>query len=392
MDSSNVFNPTIRVKDEPLDEPFNDYNDYKIIDTTPVTQNVKYVMSRQENSIQELFQEYDENHKNELDDPKIEMECRDMKLNLLAVAKNAVFSPNQCQDSDVYKNGSKIKLETVGTVKKEVFGKEDTDLNFRRGLSEKNETESVSKEVNCEHKLKTNTESARNVNITPACDLCRKSFGYKSHLQRHIDSVHRKIRHECDICQKTFSSKSSLRNHIDSVHNGVRHACDICGNVYKRSGDLKTHVHSVHHKITYRCDECGKSFRCKTHLQRHINSLHRKITHSCDICQKTFTQKTSLKIHIQSAHRKITHPCDICQKTFSDKSSLKKHMDAEHNGITHPCDFCEKKLKYQTQLRKHVKLSHNGITYACETCGKTFGQKRNLKDHQIVHHPRISAK
>ncbi|XP_023315886.1 uncharacterized protein LOC106648452 isoform X4 [Trichogramma pretiosum] len=147
MESGHLLNPTVKVKDEPLDEPFNDDNDYKIIDTIPVTKNVKYVMFRQENSTQELLQEYDENHKNELDDPKIEMECRDLKPNLLAVAKIEVFSPNQCQDSDVYKNGSKIKLETVGTVKKEVFGKEETDLNFRRGLSEKNEKGSVSKEV-----------------------------------------------------------------------------------------------------------------------------------------------------------------------------------------------------------------------------------------------------
>ncbi|XP_023316598.1 uncharacterized protein LOC106653778 isoform X4 [Trichogramma pretiosum] len=207
MDSSNVFNPTIRVKDEPLDEPFNDYNDYKIIDTTPVTQNVKYVMSRQENSTQELLQEYDENHKNELDDLEIEMECTDMKPNLLAVAKIEVYSPNQCQDGDEYKNGSKIKLETVTLLKKEILKDEESDLNLGRELSEKNETGSVSKEVNYEHRLKTHTESARNGNIKPACDVCRKSFRFKSYLQRYIDAVHRKTRHAYDICQKTFSDK-----------------------------------------------------------------------------------------------------------------------------------------------------------------------------------------
>uniref|UniRef100_A0ABD2WSI4 Uncharacterized protein n=1 Tax=Trichogramma kaykai TaxID=54128 RepID=A0ABD2WSI4_9HYME len=50
MESSDIFNPTVRVKKEPREEPLND-NDYKIIDTTPVTQNIKYERFRLENSV-----------------------------------------------------------------------------------------------------------------------------------------------------------------------------------------------------------------------------------------------------------------------------------------------------------------------------------------------------
>ncbi|XP_014234611.1 zinc finger and BTB domain-containing protein 41-like [Trichogramma pretiosum] len=392
MDSSNVFNPAIRVKKEPCDEPLNDNNDYKIIDATPVTQNVKCVMFREENSTQELLQEYDENHKNELDDLEIEMECTDMKPNLLAVVKIEVYSPNQYPDSDEYKNRSKIKLETVAVLKKEILKEEESDLNSGRGLSEKNETGCVSEEVNSKHRLKTHTESVRNGNIIPACDICGKVFKLRGHLNRHIDSVHRKITHSCDICLKTFSNKSNLKIHSDSVHNEVRHACDICQKTFSDKGYLKTHIESVHYRVRHACNICQKTFSDKSNLRKHIDSMHRKMRHACDKCRKTFSDRSSLKKHMDSMHNGITHECDKCRKIYSNKSSLKKHIDAEHNGITHPCDFCQKKFKYQSHLNKHIKLSHNGITHACETCGKMFGQKRNLKDHQIAHHPRISAK
>uniref|UniRef100_A0ABD2XK51 C2H2-type domain-containing protein n=1 Tax=Trichogramma kaykai TaxID=54128 RepID=A0ABD2XK51_9HYME len=264
MESSNVFNTAVRVKNEPLDD-----NDYKIIDTIPT---------------QEHLQEYDENHKNELDDLEIEMECTDMKPNLLLVAKIEDHSPNQWQDNDVCKNRSKIKLETVGTVKKEVFGKEETDLNFRRGLSEQNKRGTVSKELNYENRLKTHNDTRHN-KITHDCDICGKSFKYKNYLQRHIASVHRKIRQTCDIYHKIFPQKTNLKIHIDSVHNVVRHACDICRKTFTRKNHLKTHVDSVHHKITHPCDECQKTFSDKGYLKKHIAS------------------KRNLRAHIDAAHR-----------------------------------------------------------------------------------------
>uniref|UniRef100_A0ABD2XK15 Uncharacterized protein n=1 Tax=Trichogramma kaykai TaxID=54128 RepID=A0ABD2XK15_9HYME len=71
MESSNVLNPTVRVKKEPRDEPLNDNNDYKINDTTPVTQNIKYERFQHENS-DHMLQEYDESHKNGHDDIQID--------------------------------------------------------------------------------------------------------------------------------------------------------------------------------------------------------------------------------------------------------------------------------------------------------------------------------
>ncbi|XP_023313741.1 zinc finger protein 596-like [Trichogramma pretiosum] len=336
MESGDLFDPAITVKEEPRHELL-DNNVYDIIDTTlAVPQNVKYEKSWHENSTQELLQEYDENHENELDDIQIELECTDTKPNLLAVSKIEDFSPNQFQDSNDYKTESKIKLETFGTVKKEIFSEEATVI----------KVECVSKSMNCKHSLETQIDTAHN-GITPA-----------SHLKRHVDAVRKDVTHACEICGNVFKRTVDLNRHIDSVHNSVRHACDIC----------------------------GKTYSDKSNLKRHIDSMHNCVSHECNICGNVIKHKGDLKRHIDSVHNQVRQACDKCPKTFSVKSNLKKHIDAVHNEITQACDFCEKKFKYQTQLNRHVKSSHNDITYKCKICGKTFGQKRNLKAHIDVAH------
>ncbi|XP_023313701.1 zinc finger protein 182-like [Trichogramma pretiosum] len=342
MESGNLFNPDIRVKEEPRHELHDDDN-YEIIDTTlAVTQNVKCERFRYENSTQKLLQNYDENHENERDNIQIELECIDMKPNLLAVAKIEDYSPNQWPNSDEYKTGSKIKLETVGVLKKEILSEEATELNFGRGLNEKNEKECVEKS-NCKKSLKAHVGIVQS-GINNTCDICQKTFSKKPDLNRHIESVHNGISHTCNICPKTYSDKRSLKKHIDWVHNGVRHACYICEKIFSRKDYLRTHTES------------------------------------------TFSDKSNLRRHTDSVHKRVRHACDICGKTFSQKVHLKIHTDIVHNRITQACDFCEKKFKYQTQLNRHVKSSHNDITYKCKICGKTFGQKRNLKAHIDVAH------
>ncbi|XP_014238896.1 zinc finger protein 717-like [Trichogramma pretiosum] len=238
METSCLFNPAVRVKVEPCDVLLTQTN-YETIDEIPVTENVKYEGFLQENRTQE-FQD------NKLDDIQIELECTDMKPNLLAVAKIEDYSPSQRLDSDEYKIRSTIKLETVESVKKEILREGENDLNLGRGLSEKNKNSSVLKGMNYKHRLITHIESARNGNIKPACDVCGKSFGYKSHLRRHIDSIHRKIRYACDICQKTFAQKTNLKVHVNSVHNKITYTCVICQKTFTQKRILKVHIESVH--------------------------------------------------------------------------------------------------------------------------------------------------
>jgi uncharacterized Zn-finger protein len=65
--------------------------------------------------------------------------------------------------------------------------------------------------------------------IKHECSICEKNFVVKNSLQRHINSVHEKIKpYQCSICEKNFAQKHHLQKHIESVHGEMKpHKCSI---------------------------------------------------------------------------------------------------------------------------------------------------------------------
>ncbi|KAL7307103.1 hypothetical protein TKK_0000835 [Trichogramma kaykai] len=398
MESSVVFNSTVRVKKEPIDVLLGE-NDYIVIDKTADVNNFQFLRHPQENLIR-VLQKYDDNFERELDDLAIELECKDMKpsLDLLAVTKIENWSEDHLaviENNKEYQTQKIVKIQALDTVKKEslVDDANQLSMNSNCELSEPKKRETVVKNGDYKHNLKKHVVDMSNDKIAYPCDTCGKTFRFKSNLKIHIDSMHLKITHGCDICGKTFSKKGNLQTHIDSVHNRTKsYECDVCGKKFSRKDHLKIHIDSVHKGTRYPCDFCRKTFCQKWNLKIHIGSVHNsQKPFKCDTCGKKFPLKGRLKIHIDSAHNGITYPCDFCEKTFTQKCTLKPHIDSIHKGIIYPCDICGKTYSRKSQLNSHVKSVHNNTTYACETCGKIFEQKRNLQKHiDMAQHSRIS--
>ena len=62
-----------------------------------------------------------------------------------------------------------------------------------------------------------------------SCPLCGKQLSSESTLQKHVSSVHEKIRRfGCEHCSHKASTPGNLQQHIDSFHLGIKHECDIC--------------------------------------------------------------------------------------------------------------------------------------------------------------------
>jgi RNase P subunit RPR2 len=85
-----------------------------------------------------------------------------------------------------------------------------------------------------------------------SCTLCGKLLSSESALQKHVSSVHEKIRRfACEHCDHKASTPGNLQQHIDSFHLGIKHECDIC-----QAGRLYS---SPHHSILYIGPKSGEN-------------------------------------------------------------------------------------------------------------------------------------
>ena len=82
------------------------------------------------------------------------------------------------------------------------------------------------------------------------CELCSSTFTVKSSLEKHINSIHKKIRYNCDHCDKSYTQRQNLTFHVLKVHKGVRYNCNHCNSVFKQKIGLKKHTISKHLPIT----------------------------------------------------------------------------------------------------------------------------------------------
>ena len=63
-------------------------------------------------------------------------------------------------------------------------------------------------------------------------------------------SLNKRLSSECKKCGKTFSMKCNLEKHIKTVHDKVKsYKCDLCMKAFGQKGDLQRHIQIVHHKV-----------------------------------------------------------------------------------------------------------------------------------------------
>lgn len=75
------------------------------------------------------------------------------------------------------------------------------------------------------------------------CDICKKSYRTKSHIQSHM-RIHRAASRvfRCAVCPKSFCFATDLRKHIRTHSQNRSVICDICGDAFKSSDTLKCHM------------------------------------------------------------------------------------------------------------------------------------------------------
>ncbi|KAM3968158.1 uncharacterized protein ACR2FA_006144 isoform 1-T1 [Aphomia sociella] len=246
---------------------------------------------------------------------------------------------------------------------------------------------------------------------------CSKSYTSRSHLDRHINSVHKNpekdMLYSCPTCFKSYANRQNLKRHIKIHHKlKVPFTCDVCKAEFKKKNQLSAHMyvhtglksfrcercskdfvslyekkkHSRHHK-TYDCSECHTVFDTWSKYQKHKKTDHANQEYICDDCGRCFKQRGHLvrhvKVHMKtvSEAKRFLCPYENCLRWYTRNSNLKQHILSKHLKFTHNCHICPARLSTKAKLDYHLSL-HNRPPTIRQPKTKATGRKER-KDKGI---------
>ena len=111
---------------------------------------------------------------------------------------------------------------------------------------------------------------------TSHCSICNKCITNKNmarHLEKHSKKETMTIStFACKMCSKTFGQRSHLSRHVKTVHEGANEqslTCKVCGKV------CKSRLNLVRHRSKHlSCVHCSTLFDSKVSLQDHLVKAH----------------------------------------------------------------------------------------------------------------------
>ena len=106
---------------------------------------------------------------------------------------------------------------------------------------------------------------------TYKCQLCDCGFRLLTRLEKHLKAKHGPVLFKCDVanCRKTFGCKYNLNKHI-ATHIGLKlHPCEICGKCFTTKCSMKLHLYIHSGLKQFECEICGTKFVQPTNLTTH---------------------------------------------------------------------------------------------------------------------------
>ncbi|NXO14868.1 ZBT41 protein, partial [Oriolus oriolus] len=226
------------------------------------------------------------------------------------------------------------------------------------------------------------------------CDICKKSFTRRPHLEEHMILHSQDKPFKCTYCEEHFKSRFARLKHQEKFHLGP-FPCDICGRQFNDTGNLKRHIECTHGgKRKWTCFICGKSVRERTTLKEHLRIHSGEKPHLCSICGQSFRHGSSYRLHLRVHHDDKRYECEECGKTFIRHDHLTKHKKIHSGEKAHQCEECGKCFGRRDHLTVHYKSVHLGekvwqkykaTFHQCEVCKKVFKGKSSLEMHFRTH-------
>ena len=256
-------------------------------------------------------------------------------------------------------------------------------------------------EIN-ESKDEEGSQNKGNKNSVIKCDICSKTFFFKSQIIKHNNIAHQLGTFTCEICKKFFAKEINLKFHTLKIHktkdvkfsftvyknNDSTFKCTICDKEFPEKHQLETHEKSKH-EYRHKCDFCEISFCSKQYVSEHISRVHEESgvlpKEKCSICDKEFSGPSAFKLHL-TTHREKRIACDTCGNKFTNNLELRTHVQGVHQKLKlFGCNVCKKKYSQSGSLNIHMKKAHGGKKdKKCPHCGEMFF--KDLRRHiESVH-------
>ncbi|CAH0669214.1 unnamed protein product [Spodoptera exigua] len=247
---------------------------------------------------------------------------------------------------------------------------------------------------------------------------CNKAYTSKSHLDRHINSVHgpqeKDVVYNCSECSKTFANRQNLKRHLNTVH-AIQFTCDECKMTFKKKNQLTAHMYQHTGIKAFKCDLCPDTFVSLYLKKRHMR-YHK--TYKCEDCDLVFNHWSKYQKHKKSEH--VQNYSSTPQQLKSLKSLFESNVTvihpkfnlflpggAERRMFPSPsagedaevfvCNECKRTFKERVHMVRHLKTHGQKTitkTFPCpyEDCPRFYSRKSNLKQHILVNHMKMYHK
>ncbi|GBP76565.1 Zinc finger protein 836 [Eumeta japonica] len=154
------------------------------------------------------------------------------------------------------------------------------------------------------------------------CNICGKSFQYKSSLYMHRTDHHtaNKVVYTCSYCNKEFNKKDSFREHV-LIHEGPRHACSYCPMRFVQRSNMLRHERR----------HTDRQYQDERYMLRHLRTTHSEAgQYACPLCEKCLNSAVALRHHVITHSRRKLFQCLRCSKSYSVKKSILRHLRKRH--------------------------------------------------------------